>query len=238
MATQARGVFEATHWSVVAAAGGEDGHKALEILCQTYWPSIYSYARRFGQSEEEARDCTQEFFHRLIEKKWAAQADPSRGRFRTFLICRLKGFLADEWDRKTALKRGGGQAILSLDELEIENVYQYEDALKITPDLAYDRQWALSVLKTSLDRLREECSLEGKSQIFEALKSFVGGGETLPSYTAAAAELESTEAAVKMAVSRMRRRFRELTRAEVARTVSSDADLEDEMRYLVEVLRT
>ncbi len=191
------GVFATTHWSVVRAAGevgSAESQSALESLCLAYWPCIYAFVRRLGQDSEAARDCTQAFFARLLEKNWIARADRARGRFRTFLLTALKGFMADEWDRGNAQKRGGGRVMISLDAEESEAGYQCAPADALMPDRLYDRHWAMAVFRQALDRLAEECSREGKQRAHEVLKGFVGGGGPALSYADAAAQLGCTEA--------------------------------------------
>jgi DNA-directed RNA polymerase specialized sigma24 family protein len=236
-----RAIFPTTHWSVVqrAGAGGStEAEIALEALCRAYWPAIYAHVRRLGNGPEEARDLTQGFFCRLLEKHWLEEADRERGRFRTFLLAALKHFTGNEWHRAQALKRGGGRTLISLDALCAEEDHAWEPVDGRTPDQWFDYRWALAVLEQATARLEEECRLSGKAHQFAALKSFLGGGADAGSYATAAGQLETTEAAAKMAASRLRRRFRTLLRTVIADTVGSADEIEEELRYLVRALTT
>jgi RNA polymerase sigma factor (sigma-70 family) len=233
------GLFATTHWSVIRrAADGESAQAraALESLCRIYWPAIYAHARRLGNGPEEARDLTQGFFCRLLEKNWLEEADCERGKFRTFLLAALKHFLGNEWRRAQAQKRGGGQILVSLEALAAEEGHAWEPADTQTPDQMFDHRWALAVLERAMARLEEECRLSGKARQFTALKSFLGGGSESETYAAAAAQLGTTEAAVKMAASRLRQRFRTLLRTVIADTVNSESEIEEELRYFAVAL--
>lgn len=212
------------------AAGGRE---ALATLCATYWYPLYSYARRRGANRESAADLVQGFFAALIEKDWAADADPSRGRFRAFLITAFKRFRAKEHRRDAAEKRGGGRAILSLDFDDGETRFQAEGSPELEPDRAFERRWALTVLGRALDRTRREFEDGGRGALFAALVPYVGGaGETRP-YAEIAARLGMTEGAVGVAVHRLRARYREAVRAEIRDTVADEAAVDDEIRHLM-----
>ena len=234
------GAFSTTHWSVVLEAGAADSPgaaAALEQLCRTYWYPLYVFVRRKGHSPEDAQDLTQEFFARFLEKKYVALADQGRGKFRTFLVRSLEHFLINEWTRAHAAKRGGRQQVISWDEDEIEERYLAEGADEEAPDRLFEKRWALSLLEQVLSRLGQECSECGKTELFEALKVHLWGEPDGASYEQIAARLGLTEGAVKVAAHRMRQRYRELLRAEVASTVATEAEVDEELRYLVAVLR-
>jgi RNA polymerase sigma-70 factor (ECF subfamily) len=232
-------VFVTTHWSVVLTASRKDttrAQAALEHLCRMYWYPIYHFVRRQGHSEHDAQDLTQEFFARLLEKNWIAQADQSRGRFRSFLLMVLKRFLAVEWHRANAQKRAGQRQCLPLPLDTAETRYSREPADTNTPEQAFEKQWALALLETVLRRLREDYERDGHGRLFEALKPCLMGSRETQPYAALATTLHLSEGAVKVAVYRLRERFREKLKAEVAHTVSSPEDVEHEMRHLFRVL--
>jgi RNA polymerase sigma factor (sigma-70 family) len=231
--------FCTTHWSVVLAAREEDSPKAcnaLAQLCQSYWFPLYAYVRRCGEPPEDAQDLTQEFFARLLEKDWLRAARPERGRFRWFLLASLKHFLANEWDRARAQKRGGGHYPVSFDALNPEERYALEPADGLSADKAYDRSWALMLLEKTRSRLREEFTLAGRNGRLEALEQFLPGEQSTATYADIANRLGVAEGTIKSDVSRLRRRYGELLREEVANTVGSMTDLNDELRHLVEAL--
>lgn len=233
------GAFATTHWSLVLHAGqGDDiaGREALETLCRAYWPAIYAYIRRTGQRPEAAQDLTQEFFARLLSKGVIGVADPQKGRFRTFLLTVLQRFLADEHDRLTAQKRGGGEMLLSLDELAAEHERPFEPSAGLSPEQEFDRRWALATLENTLRHLRAEAERAGHGELFSALQGFLGGGEPAGTLAETGARLGLGESAVKMRLSRWRMRYRELLRQEVAQTVPRVADLDEEMRHLLAVV--
>lgn len=233
--TGVRGVFATTRWSVVLAAG-EGAEIALEDLCRAYWRPVYGYVRRWGQSPDDARDLTQAFFGRFLEKNWVARARRDRGRFRTFLLAALKAFLADEHDRATALKRGGGNLLLSLDAGTAEQEYAAELVDNLTPDRVYEQRWAESVLQRVLSRLETEFDHGGKSGRFEVLKAFLVEDRGEVSYSDAAAKLGMTESAVKSGIHRMRCRYGELVREEIGQTVAQASEVDDEIRHLLDIL--
>ncbi|MBT6156909.1 MAG: sigma-70 family RNA polymerase sigma factor [Planctomycetaceae bacterium] len=227
------GAFATTHWSLVLAAGERGdaaSDRALENLCRAYWPPLYAYVRRRVSDIHEAQDLTQAFFERLLEKHYLVEADPERGRFRAFLITAFKHFLSKEWDKAKAQKRGGGRAPFSLD-FASEDSGSNEPADQITAERLYERQWAMTLLNRVMCRLQRELERSGKGQQFHCLKDFIGGsGES--SYAVAAGELGLGESAARMAASRMRRRYRELLREEIAQTVSSPEDIDGEVQHL------
>jgi RNA polymerase sigma factor (sigma-70 family) len=229
-------VFATTHWSVVLhAKGGSSGaHQALGSLCQVYWYPLYAFVRRQGRTPHDAQDLTQEFFARLIEKEWLGDVHRERGRFRAFLLAAMKHFLANEWDKDRAQKRGGGAQIISIDDDTAEARYLHEPIDTATAEKLYDRRWALTLLDQVLARLRGEMEGSGKLKQFEALKGCLAG-EKHP-YAELGASLGMTEGAVKVAVHRLRERYRNLIRAEIAQTVEDPKELEDELRHLFAAL--
>jgi len=233
-ARSARPAFVTTHWSVVLSARDPDSQtsiEALESLCRTYWLPLYAFVRRQGRSPHDAQDLTQEFFARLLEKDYLQSAAPDKGRFRTFLLVALKRFLANEWDRQHAQKRGGLNPVIPIDQEFAESRFAAEPA-HLQPDLLFDRQWALTLLDRTMGRLREEYLATGRAKLFELLRSCLAREESALPYAEIAARLNLTEAAVKMAVQRLRARYRELLRTEIAETVASVDEVEEEIRHL------
>ena len=231
--------FVTTHWSVVLTAGRSDttrARNALARLCQTYWHPLYAYVRRLGNSPPDAQDLTQEFFARLLAKNYLADADESRGRFRSFLLTALKHFLANEWDKARAQKRGGGQIPVPIDPGSAETACGYEPADNLTAEKIYERRWALTLLDQVLRRLREEYVHAGREKLFEQLKPTLTEASRTVRYAEIAARLGMSEGAVKVAVHRLRLRYREVLRAEIADTVASPAEVEDELRNLFAAL--
>ena len=236
---QPRSVFVTTHWSVVLTAGQSDtlrARDALARLCQTYWHPLYAYVRRLGNSPHDAQDLTQEFFARLLEKNYLADADESRGRIRSFLLAALKHFLANEWDKARAQKRGGGQVPIPIDIAVAETSWSFEPADTTTAEKIFERRWALTLLDRVLRRLREEFVRDGKEKLFEQLKTTLTEASRTVAYAEIARRLDTTEGAVKVAVHRLRQRYREVLRAEIADTVASPAEVEDELRNLFAAL--
>jgi len=230
--------FATTRWSVVCAAGREDSAAgaALAALCETYWYPLYAFLRRRGCPREEAEDVTQAFFARLLERGWVRSADRDRGRFRTFLLTALTRFLGKERERERAVKRGGGRMRLSLDFESGENRYRLEPADEQTPDRLFARRWAMTVLDRVLVRLEEEhADSPARTAKFAAFKPLLTATHEAP-YAAVAASLGMTEGAVKVAIHRLRQRYRELLRDEVAQTVSDPAAVEQELADLREAL--
>ena len=232
-------LFVATRWSVVLSAqdhASPEAAGALGELCQTYWYPLYAFVRRSGHSKEDAEDLTQEFFARLLAKDYLDAARRERGRFRTFLLVALKRFLANEWDRRHARKRGGGQFVLPLPTDTGEQHYQFEPADVLTPERIYERRWAMTLLAQTISRLKQEQQATGKLREFEQLKGALTSGRGAISYAEAAAALSLTEGAARVAVHRLRRRFRELFRAEIAQTVAAPEQIDDELRHLLSVV--
>ncbi len=228
-------VFATTHWTVVLAAGQRhtpqsDG--ALAELCQTYWFPLYAYVRRRGHNKEDAEDSVQAFFTRLLEKNFLAGVANEKGKFRAFLLAALKHFLANEWDKAQAQKRGGGAAHLSLDWQTADTKFQVAATAEPSPDKAFDREWALALLAKVIERLQKECVADGKGKLFEQLKTFLmaGGGDSAQSEVAKSLGME--EGAVRVAVHRLRKRYRQLLRDEIANTLADAAQVDEEMRAL------
>lgn len=231
--------FATTHWSVVLAAGQSQSPRfaeALEKLCRTYWYPTYAYVRRRGYDVHEAQDLTQEFFARLLEKNYLRTVDRAKGKFRSFLLASLNHFLANEWDRATAQKRGGGQKLISLDDETAEQRYGLEPASHLSPEKTFEQGWALTLLDKALRRLADEFVAAGKGEQFKVLKLFLQKETGAGDYREVATQLEMSTSAVAMAVSRLRQRYRELVVDEIAQTVSSPDEIEDEMRYLFEAI--
>jgi len=235
-----RDIFATTHWTVVLAAGRRstpDSERALEQLCLTYWFPLYAYVRRRGHTKEDAEDLTQAFFARFLQKNYLAGLDSERGRFRAFLLAALKHFLANEWDKARTQKRGGGAPHLSLDWQSADQQFQFADAGALSPDRAFDREWAMALLGKVIERLRAECAAEDKSAQFEALKGFLTADKAECSYAEAAAALGIEETAARVAVHRLRKRYRQLLRAEIAHTLADPAQLDEELRALFAAFR-
>ncbi len=231
--------FATTRWSVVLAAGERDtpgSREALARLCETYWYPLYAFARRWGHTADEAQELTQEFFSRLLEKHYLGDVRPERGRFRSFLLASLKHFLLNERDRALAQKRGGGQAPIPLEIDTAEGRYRLEPVETTTPETVFERRWALTLLERVLQRLGDEYAETGRAQLFDALKGLLTGQSDAPKYAEIGAALGMSDGAVKVAVHRLRRRFGELLRDEIADTVSDPAEIDDEIRYLFKVL--
>ncbi len=232
--------FNTTHWSVVLAAGQTDSvetSQALQTLCRAYWYPLYCYVRRAGHTPEDAQDLTQEFFARLLEKNYFALASRERGRFRSFLLTSLRNFLTNEYHRSTRLKRRGTQPMISFDTADAENRYVVEPIDTATPETLYEQRWALALLENALARLRDEYAAHGRGPMFDLLKAYVWGERNAASYADIAAQLDLTEEAVKKAVQRLRRRYRDMLRTEIAHTVTTAAEVEEELQHLVRLLR-
>ena len=229
--------FPTTRWSLVVAAGHpdrKDARSALVSLCEHYWYPLYAYLRRYGHPADQAQDLTQEFFVRLLEGRYLDRADPDKGRFRSFLLTSLKFFVADEGDRQRAYKRGGG-AVVPLEFWSGEERYQREPAHDETPERIFERRWALSVLDRVVERLRNQFVLQGRPEHFERLKLFLLG-QSDARYAVLAREMNTSEGALKVAIHRLRKQYRDLFRQEIADTVADTADVESELRYLAAVL--
>jgi len=229
-------VFRTTRWSVVLAAGKLDteaSRDALEALCQTYWYPVYAYVRRRGASVEDAEDLTQAFFARFLARGRMDRANPERGRFRGFLLASLRNFLADEHDRATARKRGAGTSPVSLDQERAEGRFQAEPATELTPEALYVRSWANTLLERVFLDLRAACEEQGTVDRFDHLKPYLWGGHAAAPYREVADRLGLSEGAVKVAVGRLRARFQECLRQEIAQTVDSPDEIEEEIRFLI-----
>ena len=235
--SEAPRLFPHTRWSLVLAATQKDSAEsaaALEAVCRAYWQPLYAYVRRCGRSPHDAQDLTQEFFRLLLEKRWLDSADPDKGRLRTFLIVMLKNFMAKEWRRASAQRRGGGQAHARFDTAFAECSYAADRTL--APDETYDRQWALMLLGLTISRLRAEFESAGKVADFDALKDCLMAARGTIDYAMLAARLGVNEGAARVAAHRLRKRFREIYREEISHTLADDADLDAELRHLAEVL--
>lgn len=227
--------FLTTHWSRVLAAGQSDSPQttaAMEHLCRDYWLPLYVYARRRGQSVHDAEDLTQEFFSRLLQHNTFARLSREKGRFRSYLLSAFQYFMSGEWDRARAQKRGGGQPLISLDANDAESRYGQEQATDASPERAFDQRWAMTLLEHAMAHLRTEFESAGKAPLFEALKAFLSREAAHEEYASLAAGLNLSPSALAVAVHRLRQRYCELVRSQVAQTVATPTDLEDELRYL------
>ena len=233
--------FEPTRWSIVLAAAekrsGTRQRRALEELVAGYWYPLYCYVRRRGHGPDEAEDLTQEFFARLLEKKILCAVDRQKGAFRSFLLACVKNFLSTQWHRSQALKRGGGKSIISWGGMEAEARYMLEPADNLTPERHFDRRWALAVLDSVLERLRKDYAEAGQAELFEAIRGrLTSGPEDSATQATIAGRLGMTTGALKMALSRLRKRYRGLLREEIAQTVASPEQVDDEIRILLNSL--
>lgn len=232
-------LFATTQWTAVLAAGdgsSPEAYRALEQLCATYWYPLYAYVRRQGRCVEDAEDLTQEFFARLLEGKLLRRADPNRGRFRTFLLASLKNFLINEWSKAKREKRGGGCQVISLDTEQTESRFKAEPADNRTPEKAFARRWAVIVLDRVLNELQAEWVADARGPVFDELKAALSAEDNESSYVVIGGRLGMSEGNVKTQVFRLRRRYRELLRSEIARTVANPADVDDEIRELLAAL--
>ncbi len=231
--------FATTHWSIVLEAGRgrhAEADVALAELCQKYWFPLYSYVRRRVHDQSEAQDLTQEFFARLLEKELLAQANPDRGRFRSFLLTAMQNFLTNEWRKAQATKRGGGQRVLSLDFQASDSRLSFEPGHDWTAERIFERNWGITLLEHVLTRLRDEYTTAGKEKLFAALRPFISSNRDEGSFAMLAEQLEMTEGAAKVAAHRLRKRYRELLRAELAQTVADPADVDAEIAWLFNAL--
>lgn len=227
--------FATTRWSLVAGAAGRpdrEADAALALLCERYWPPLYAFVRGRVRDVQEAQDLTQEFFARLLEKQVLAQASPERGRFRSFLLASMKNFLANQWDRSQAARRGGGRPIFSLDVQAAESRLVVPSPVTLTPDQIYERSWALTLLEQVATRLRSEFVASGKERQFELLKAALSGDREKLPFAEMASTLGISEDAARQAASRLRKRYREVLKEEVAQTVADFQDVDDEIRCL------
>jgi len=228
-------VFATTHWTVVLAAGNRStplSDDALEELCRTYWFPLYAYVRRRGHTKADAEDLTQAFFARFLAKNYLEGLSAERGRFRAFLLASLKHFLTNEWKKSQRLKRGGGEALLSLDWQTADTKFQVAATAEPSPDKAFDREWALALLAKVIERLQKECEAGGKAKLFEQLKTFLTAGKDGTAQAEVAKALGMEEGAVRVAIHRLRKRYRTLLRNEIAQTLADTADVDEEMRAL------
>lgn len=231
--------FTTTHWSVVLNAqdpASPEAKDALEKLCGTYWYPLYVFVRRQGYDDATAKDLTQGFFAKLLEKNYLADVRPENWKFRTFLLVALKHFISDEWDKARALKRGGDRIIVSLDETTGEDRYRHEPVDLMDAEKLFDRRWVMTLLERARARLEEEYRLADKAVLYERLQIFDSGDHDIPSYAEVAPELGLSESGLRTAVHRMRQRHRELVREEVAQTVNSPAEVDEEIRHLLRVI--
>lgn len=228
-------IFATTHWTVVLAAGQRhtpESDHALEELCRIYWFPLYAYVRRRGHTKEDAEDLVQAFFARFLAKNYLQGLNAERGRFRAFLLAALKHFLANEWDKSQRQKRGGGVAHLPLDWQTADTQFQLAASVDLNPEQAFDREWAVALLARVIERLRAQCAAQDLARMFEVLKPFLTVGKSAIPYPEAAAQLGFSENAVRSAVHRLRRRYRELLREEIAQTLSDPANVAEEMQAL------
>ena len=231
--------FTTTHWSVVLAAGSPEStshRKALETLCQAYWFPLYAYLRRRGYDKHQAEDYTQSFFVYLFEKPALSRANPKRGKFRSFLLSSLKHFVADERDRAHVRKRGGNKSILSLDFENAERRYSQEPTHDLSPERLFERWWALHVLNRATHRLKKEAQTTQKAQLFERLKGHLVAERGTDTYRNIASEFGMTETAVRVAAHRLKQRFNELVREEIAQTVTNTTHIDEEIKDLFTAL--
>jgi DNA-directed RNA polymerase specialized sigma24 family protein len=231
-----RGRFATTHWSMVLAAGGtdsSDAHEALTTLCQLYWYPLYAYARRSGYPGDQAEDLVQAFFMRVLEKNSLRLARAERGRFRSFLLVAFKHFVLNEYDRARAAKRGGGAPIDTLDVSSGEGRYSMEPRDDVTPEALFERQWAQTLIERAQVRLRGVFVRGGNGVLFEHLKDFATGQEDDTSCRAIGAALRMSDGAVRVAIHRLRRRFRDLLRDEIGQTVEDPAEIDEEVAFLL-----
>jgi RNA polymerase sigma-70 factor (ECF subfamily) len=233
-------IFATTHWTVVLAAGRRhtpQSDHALEELCRTYWFPLYAYVRRRGHTKEDAEDLTQSFFERFLEKNYLEGLSAERGRFRAFLLASLKHFLANEWDKSQRQKRGSAATHLSLDWQTADTQFQLAATAEPSPDKAFDREWAVALLDKVIKRLQVECEADGRTRQFAQLKTFLTAGKGELSHADAARTLGVDEGAVRVAVHRLRKRYRQLLRDEIAQTLADPAQVDEEMRALFGAFR-
>jgi len=231
--------FATTHWSIIAQSALTDAPEAgsaLAQLCEMYWPPIYSFVRRRGYAPSDAQDLTQSFFTFFLRTKAYARTDPLHGKFRSFLLASVKNFLSHNWEREQAIRRGGAYQFVSLDQEKAEAFYDAAGATDATAERLFELRWAKRLTALALNSLREELQAEGKLKLFEQLKNFLAGGSVIPSYDEASARTGLPRATVKTHVHRLRRRYRESVRREIARTVSAPDEIDQELHYLCNVL--
>ena len=232
--------FPSTSWSLVLAAAANptpDSRASLATICKAYWPPVYAFVRRSGYDPDQAQDLTQAFFTTLLEKNYLGHADRERGRFRTFLLAAVKHFLANEWDKQQSLKRGGGQTLVPINPMEAEEGHGTEAADARTPETVFTRRWALSLLAHVMSELRAEYAALGKLDYFDKLSPLLDGDPAAKSYEDLASELATSPGALRVGLHRMRRRYGELVRGELAQTVSTPEEIDEEIRFLLTALR-
>lgn len=234
-----RAAFLTTQWSMIRMAGGDDSpdsQKALERLCRRYWYPVYAFVRKFGLSAPEAEDLTQDFFYHVLRTNMFATADASKGRFRTFVIQATKNFLSNDWKRRQTKKRGGGEALISLDTEETERRYQLEMTDQQTPEKLFEQKWAREVITVGFEKLEKEYSKSGQSKRFKILRKMLWGRLSETHYESVSNELGLTVNATRVATSRLRNRFRELVREELATQVNDTDEIDDEYQFLIQTL--
>jgi len=237
--TAGSGQFTTTHWTVILQArdgGSSEADEALLRLCQAYWPPLYAFIRRQGYGPDDGQDLTQEFFYRFLQRDSLARVNPRAGRFRSFLLACLKHFLANERERACSQRRGGGSPVIPLMGGEAETRYSQEPADNITPEVLFDRHWAFTVLERTLETLRQDCGRQGKGVAFEELEGFLPRGRGSISRVELAAKYGISVNAVDVAIHRVRQRFGALLRQDVARTVGSEGEVDEEIRWLISIL--
>ena len=235
------GRFRTTSWSLVQAAGegaGPQSREALATLCKVYWPPVYAYIRRRGHDADAARELTQGFFTDLLDRDVLKGINPEGGKFRSFLLTCVKHFLANEWDRSRARKRGGGIVILSLDLDDAESRYRLEPADQETPEKIFEKRWALSVIAQAMSRLDREMEASGDRDRVRGLKPLLTGSAGHVSYSEVASDLGMSEGAVKVAIHRLRKKFGQILREEVVQTLTDTSAADEEIRFLLDTIRS
>lgn len=231
--------FTATRWTIVIGAqtaNQERSKHALEALCQTYWFPLFAYVRRKGYAPHDAEDLTQGFFERLLARDFLENVEQEKGKFRSFLLAAMNNHLNDEYARSQRLKRGAGHKVISMDQMTAEERYGFEPADRLTPELLFEKQWVLTMLETVLNRLKSDYVKQGKGDLFDKLKVLLTAGKGAIPFSQLARELNMAETATRMAASRLRHRYRELLRQEIAHTVSRPEEIDEELAYLFKAL--
>jgi RNA polymerase sigma factor (sigma-70 family) len=235
----AQSSFTATRWTLVAGARTTDSlraQEALEAMCRSYWFPLYAYVRRKGYSQHDAQDLTQGFFERLLARDFLDKVSREKGKFRSFLLASMNNYLNDEYARRQRLKRGGGQRVISLDQSSAEERYQLEPQDHLTPEHLFEKQWILTMLETVLQQLRDDYVGQGKGDLFDKLKVLLTAGKGVVPFSQLAEELAMTEPATRMAASRLRRRYSDLLRQEIANTVSRPEEIDEELDHMFKAL--
>jgi RNA polymerase sigma factor (sigma-70 family) len=231
--------FPTTRWSLILSSASDSrsqAESALGELCRAYWYPVYSFIRARSSSADQAQDLTQDFFVYLLKGTVFASADPAVGRFRSFLTTAVRNFLADQADRRNAIKRGGGVVTVPIDLTAAEERFARDLHHNDTPERIFDRQWALTLVSQACGQLQDALAREGKEPLFHHLRAFLPGGSDPPSYANLAAELKTTESSVKVTIHRLRRRYRDLLRANVSHTLADPKDVDEEIRFLLKSL--